>query len=292
MGSRVLMILVVAVAALLLFSSATFIVREQEQALRVQFQSIIGKEYNPGLHFKVPFIDNVFRFDRRVITRKYDGEQFLTSESQVLTIDYYIKWRILNPERYYQATTGGSEERAESLIGQRIQDGIKNAVARRTLKEIVTSDRDQVTGEFMTLASESLRNLGIQLIDVRVQRIDLQDDVAARVYESMKQNFEGIARTQRGEGNREAQIIRSEAERKRAEIIAKAAADAQKIRGEGDATAAVLYAAAYNRNPEFYSFYRSLQAYRSSLGTQGDVLVISPDSDFFRYLKDPSPQRR
>jgi len=292
MGSRVLMILVVAVAALLLFSSATFIVREQEQALRVQFQSIIGKEYNPGLHFKVPFIDNVFRFDRRVITRKYDGEQFLTSESQVLTIDYYIKWRILNPERYYQATTGGSEERAESLIGQRIQDGIKNAVARRTLKEIVTSDRDQVTGEFMTLASESLRNLGIQLIDVRVQRIDLQDDVAARVYESMKQNFEGIARTQRGEGNREAQIIRSEAERKRAEIIAKAAADAQKIRGEGDATAAALYAAAYNRNPEFYSFYRSLQAYRSSLGTQGDVLVISPDSDFFRYLKDPSPQRR
>ena len=292
MGSRVLMILVVAVAALLLFSSATFIVREQEQALRVQFQSIIGKEYNPGLHFKVPFIDDVFRFDRRVITRKYDGEQFLTSESQVLTIDYYIKWRILNPERYYQATTGGSEERAESLIGQRIQDGIKNAVARRTLKEIVTSDRDQVTGEFMTLASESLRNLGIQLIDVRVQRIDLQDDVAARVYESMKQNFEGIARTQRGEGNREAQIIRSEAERKRAEIIAKAAADAQKIRGEGDATAAALYAAAYNRNPEFYSFYRSLQAYRSSLGTQGDVLVISPDSDFFRYLKDPSPQRR
>jgi membrane protease subunit HflC len=286
------MILVVAVAALLLFSSATFIVREQEQALRVQFQSIIGKEYNPGLHFKVPFIDDVFRFDRRVITRKYDGEQFLTSESQVLTIDYYIKWRILNPERYYQATTGGSEERAESLIGQRIQDGIKNAVARRTLKEIVTSDRDQVTGEFMTLASESLRNLGIQLIDVRVQRIDLQDDVAARVYESMKQNFEGIARTQRGEGNREAQIIRSEAERKRAEIIAKAAADAQKIRGEGDATAAALYAAAYNRNPEFYSFYRSLQAYRSSLGTQGDVLVISPDSDFFRYLKDPSPQRR
>jgi modulator of FtsH protease HflC len=292
MGSRALLIVVIAIAALVLFSSATFVVREQEQALRVQFQSIIGKEYDPGLHFKVPFIDNVFRFDRRVITRKYDGEQFLTSESQVLTIDYYIKWRILDPERYYQATTGGSEERAESLIGQRIQDGIKNAVARRTLKEIVTSDRDQVTGEFMTLASESLRNLGIQLIDVRVQRIDLQDDVAARVYESMKQNFEGIARTQRGEGNREAQIIRSEAERKRAEIIARAAADAQKIRGEGDATAAALYASAYNRNPEFYSFYRSLQAYRSSLGTQGDVLVISPDSEFFRYLKSPAPQRR
>jgi membrane protease subunit HflC len=127
---------------------------------------------------------------------------------------------------------------------------------------------------------------------VRVQRIDLQDDVAARVYESMKQHFEGIARTQRGEGNREAQIIRSEAERRRTEIIATANANAQKIRGEGDATAAGLYAAAYNRNPEFYSFYRSLQAYRNAIGTQGDVLVIAPDSEFFRYLKSPAPPRR
>ena len=177
-------------------------------------------------------------------------------------------------------------------MGQRIQDGIKNAVARRTLKDIVISDRQQVTGEFIVRASEGLLNLGVQLIDVRVQRIDLQEDVAARVYESMKQTFEGIARTQRGEGDRESQIIRSEAERKRTEIIATANANAQKIRGEGDATAAALYAAAYNRNAEFYAFYRSLQAYRTSLGKEGDVLVVSPDSEFFRYLKSPSPQRR
>ena len=291
-GSRVLVVLVIVFAAIVVASASTFVVREQDHALRVQFKSVIGKDYEPGLHFKVPFIDDVFKFERRVLTRKYDGEQFLTSESQVLTIDYYIKWRIHDAERYYQATTGGAIERAESLIGQRIQDGIKNAVARRTLKEIVTSDRQQVTGEFMTLASQSLRNLGIELIDVRVQRIDLQEDVAARVYESMKQHFEGIARTQRGEGNREAQIIRSEAERRRTEIISKANADAERIRGEGDATAAALYAAAYNRNPEFYAFYRSLEAYRNSLGTQGDVLVVSPDSEFFRYLKDPKPQRR
>jgi modulator of FtsH protease HflC len=291
MGSRVLLILVILIGAIVLLAASTFVVREQDQALRVQFKSVIGADYEPGLHFKFPLIDNVFRFDRRVITRKYDGEQFLTSESQVLTIDYYIKWRLLEAELFY-TTTGGDETRAESLIGQRIQDGIKNAVASRTLKEIVTSDRQQVTGEFMTLASESLRNLGIQLIDVRVQRIDLQDDVAARVYESMKQTFEGIARTQRGEGDREANIIRSEAERKRTEIIATANANAQKIRGEGDATAAALYAAAYNRNPEFYSFYRSLQAYRNALGREGDVLVVSPDSEFFRYLKSPAPQRR
>jgi modulator of FtsH protease HflC len=164
-------------------------------------------------------------------------------------------------------------------------------VARRTLKDIVISDRQEVTGEFMERSSESLNNLGIQLIDVRVQRIDLQEDVAARVYESMKQTFEGIARTQRGEGDRESQIIRSEAERKRTEILATATANSQKIRGEGDATAAALYAAAYNRNPEFYSFHRSLQAYRASMGRDGDVLVVSPDSEFFRYLKSPAPRR-
>ena len=292
MGSRFLTVIVILVGAILLLSASTFVVREQEKALRVQFKSVIGKDYKPGLHFKVPFIDDIIKFDSRVLTKKFDGEQFLTSESQVLTIDYYIKWRILDVEQFYQATGGGTEDGAGSLVGQRIQDGIKNAVARRTLKEIVISDRQQVTGEFMVRSSESLRNLGVQLIDVRVQRIDLQEDVAARVYESMKQTFEGIARAQRGEGDRESQIIRSEAERKRTEIIAKANAEAQRIRGEGDATAAALYASAYNRNPEFYAFYRSLLAYRTSLGRDGDVLVVSPDSEFFRYLKSPTPPRR
>ena len=292
MGSRVLLVLIIILGGLWLISASTFVVNEQEQALRVQFKSIIGKNYEPGLHFRVPLIDDVIKVDRRVLTRRFDGEQFLTSESQVLSIAYYIKWRIHDVELFYQATTGGDEERAGALVGQRIQDGIKNAVARRTLKDIVISDRQQVTGEFMVRSSESLRNLGIELIDVRVQSIDLQEDVAARVYESMKQTFEGIARTQRGEGDRESQIIRSEAERRRTEIISKANADAQKIRGEGDATAATLYAAAYNRNPEFYSFYRSLLAYRTSMGRDGDVLVVSPESEFFRYFQSPAPTRR
>jgi membrane protease subunit HflC len=144
----------------------------------------------------------------------------------------------------------------------------------------------------MVKTSEELSRIGIQLIDVRIQSIDLQEDVAARVYESMKQSFEGIARTQRGEGDRDSQIIRSTAERKKIELIATANADAQRIRGEGDSTAAALYAAAYNRNPEFYAFYRSLQAYQNSLGKDRDLIVISPDSDFFRYLKSPAPQKR
>jgi len=292
MGSRILFSLVVLLALIIVISASAFVVREPELALRVQIQEIIGKDYKPGLHFKVPFVDDVVKFDKRVLTRKFDSEQFLTSESQGLTVDYYIKWRIKDAERFFQATSGGDEERAAALVGQNIQDGIKNAVAGRTLKQIVISDRNEITGEFMARSRENLSGLGIELIDVRIQRIDLQDDVAARVYESMKQSFEGIARTQRGEGDRESQTIRATAERKRTEVVAKANADAQRIRGEGEATAAGIYAQAYNHNPEFYAFWRSLQAYRTSLGREGDVIVLSPDSEFLRYLKSPTPQKR
>lgn len=291
MGSRILGLLVIVLGAIVLISASTFIVREQQLALRVQLSRIVESNYKPGLHFKVPFVDNVVNFDRRVLTRRYDGEQFLTSESQGLTIAYYIKWQIHDAPKFYQAT-GGDEQRAEALVGQTIQDGIKNAVARRTLRDIVISDRQQVTGEFMERSSEELSKLGVNLIDVRVQSIDLQEDVAARVYESMKQSFEGIARTQRGEGDREQQIVRAEADRKRTEIIAKANADAARIRGEGESAAAAIYASAYNRNPEFYSFYRSLQAYRTSLGQERDLIVVSPEGEFFKYLKSPTPNRR
>jgi membrane protease subunit HflC len=291
MGTRILPILILVLAAVLVISTSTFVVREQELALRVQLSRIVDSDYAPGLHFKIPFVEDVVKFDRRVLTRKFDGEQFLTRESQGLTIDYYIKWRILNAGQYYQST-GGDEARAAGLVGDKIQDGIKNEVARRTLKQIVISDRQEITGKFMDELGESMKGLGIELVDVRVQRIDLQEEVATSVYESMKRTFEGIARMQRGEGDKQAQIVRAEAERKRTELIAKSLADAQRIRGEGESAAAAIYAAAYNKNPEFYSFYRSLQAYRNSLGREGDVLVVSPDSEFFQYLQDPAPRRR
>jgi len=292
MGSRILGILVVVLALIVLVASSTFIVGEQELAVRVRLSQIKGADFKPGLQFKIPFMDRVVKFDRRVLTRKFDSEQFLTSESQGLTIAYYIKWRILDAEQFYRATSGGDEGVAESLVGNTIQDGIKNAVAGRTLAEIVISDRNELTGEFMKSATERLLKLGVQLVDVRVQRIDLQEEVATSVYESMKRTFEGIARTRRGEGDRESQIIKAEAERKKTELIARALADAQRIRGEGDATAAAIYATASNRNPEFYSFYRSLQAYKAALAKDGDVMVVSPESDFFRYFKSPAPARR
>ena len=291
MGSRILPIMILVLAAVLVIATSCYVVREQELALRVQLSKIVASETDPGLHFKIPFVDNVVKFDRRVLTRKFDGEQFLTRESQGLTIDYYIKWRISNAAQYYQAT-GGDEGRAATLVGDKIQDGIKNEVARRTLKEIVVSDRQEITGKFMDELGESMKGFGIELVDVRLQRIDLQEEVATSVYESMKRTFEGIARMQRGEGDKQAQIVRAEADRRRTELIAKSLADAQRIRGEGESAAAAIYAAAYNRNPEFYSFYRSLQAYRNALGREGDVLVVSPDSEFFQYLQNPAPRRR
>jgi membrane protease subunit HflC len=283
------MILVLAV--LLVISTSCFMVREQELALRVQLSRIVKSNYEPGLHFKIPFLEDVVKFDKRVLTVKFNGEQFLTRDSQALTIDYYIKWRIRDASQYFRST-GGDADRAGGLVGDRIQDGVKNAIASRTLKEIVTSDRQAVTGEFIVDAGKSINGIGIELIDVRLQRIDLKEEVAVSVYENMKRGFEAIARSERGEGEKEKNIVMAEADRKRTELIAKSLADAQRIRGEGEATAAAIYAQAYNRNTEFYGFYRSLQAYRNSLGRDGDVLVVSPDSEFFRYLQSPAPQRR
>jgi len=289
MASRILPFLILLLAVVLLISTSCFVVREQELALRVQLSRIVRSDYAPGLHFKIPFVEDVVKFDRRVLTVNYNSEKFLTRESQALNIDYYIKWRIRDASRYFQAT-GGDEISAGSLLGERIQYGIKNALARRTLSEIVTSDRQEVTGEFMAEAGKSMAGIGVEIVDVRLQRIDLQEDVASSVYENMKRGFESIARTERGEGEKEKNIFMAEADRKRTELIAKAQSDAQRIRGEGDATAAAIYAQAYNRNPEFYAFWRSLQAYRTALG-KDDVLVISPDSEFFRYLQNPSPRR-
>ena len=280
------------VAAVILAWQSMFQVRETEVAIRMQFGKIVGTNYKPGLHLKWPlWIDNVRRFERRIVTQRYEGETFLTSENKALIVDFYVKWRVRDAAQYYRAANGNADF-ASKLLGENVKDGIKSVVARRTLQEIVITERTVFTGDMFSRASASVNELGVELIDVRVQRIDLQEEVATSVYESMKRTFEGIARTRRGEGDRESQIVKAEAERKKTELIARALADAQRIRGEGDATAAAIYATAYNRNPEFYSFYRSLQAYKNSLGKEGDVMVVSPDSDFYRYFKSPAPNRR
>lgn len=279
------------VALLIVASSSLFTVQQTQLAIRTQFGEIKGDDYGPGLHVKWPFIDQVARFERRVVTQNYAGETFLTNENRGLLVDFYIKWRVADAAKYFRAT-GGNEEAAGQRLADIVKDGIKNAVAQRTLREVVTAERAEVTGEMIGRASKAVDEFGIQLVDVRLQRIDLPDDVAARVYETMKQNFERQARQLRGEGEKDSQRIKAEADRQRTEILSAAARDALRIRGEGDATATATYAKAYDRNPEFYAFYRSLQAYRNSIGKEGDVLVVSPDSEFFKYFKNPAPGNR
>jgi membrane protease subunit HflC len=197
-----------------------------------------------------------------------------------------VKWRVKDAARYFQ-TAGGREETAGERVASIVKDGIKSVVAQRTLEQIVSAERAAVTGDMFGQASRNVSQLGVDLIDVRVQRIDLPDDVATRVYENMKQNFAKIASRLRAEGQSANVRTRSEAERKRTEILADAERDALRIQGEADSESAQIYARAYSKNPEFYAFYRSLQAYERALGKDGDLIVVSPDGEFFKYLKDP-----
>ena len=276
------------VAGLLLFVAfSLFTVNETEFAIRTRFGAIIDTRYQPGLHLKWPW-DRVTKFDRRILSESYTGETFLTNDGRGLIVDFYVKWRVKDPATYYTAVAG-----TEAIAGQRlaemVKDGIKSVVAQRTLQDIVSSERKDVTGQMFGQASRNAEGLGVELVDVRVQRIDLPDEVAARVYETMKQNFVKTASRLRAVGQQESATIRSTAERERTVILADAERDALRTRGEGDAAAAQIYARAYSKNPEFYAFYRSLQAYERSIGKESDLLVLTPDGEFFRYLKEASP---
>jgi membrane protease subunit HflC len=289
MSNRLFPTLIVVGLLLLIAATSLFTVSEAELAIRTQFGAIVTSQYSPGLHTKWPW-DQVVVFDKRILSQTYTGETFLTNDNRGLIVDFYIKWRVQNPNEFYQAT-GGSEDIAVRRLSDIVKDGIKSVVAERTLEKIVSTDRAAVTDEMFKQASQSISALGVQLIDVRVVAINLPDDVSARVYASMQQNFNKIAASLRAEGESQAVQIRADANQKKAEILAAAERKALETQGEADAEATAIYAHAYSKNPEFYSFYRSLQAYEKSLGTDGDLLVVTPDGEFFKYLKDPDKAR-
>jgi modulator of FtsH protease HflC len=281
---RLLPTLVVVVVVAWLASSLLFQVNETEYAIKFRFGEIVKADYEPGLHFMVPVVNTIRKFDRRVLTRNYPAEQFLTSEGKRLNVDFFIKWRVSDVGQYYQAT-GGDEEVAAARLAQVVKDGLKGVIAKRTMQRVVAAERVEFIAEILELGSTSVVQLGLTLVDVRVKRIDLPDEVSESVFNRMRQDFLRVASQLRAEGDENAQRIRAEAERERTQILAVGNRDAEKIRGEGDAQAAATYARAYQRYPEFYSFHRSLQAYRNSLGQPNDVLVIAPEGDFFKYLK-------
>jgi membrane protease subunit HflC len=286
MSGRGYLPLILIGAAILLFSMAAFTVRETELALKFRFGEIVRSDYQPGLHFLTPFVNNVVKFDKRILTEDYPAEQFLTSEGKILRINFFVKWRISDVSRFYQSTAGGSEEVANRRLGEIVKDGIKGVIARRTIQQVVAADRSEFLGEVLKIAGANVSNLGIALVDVRVKTIELPEEVSESVFNRMRQDFARQAAQLRAEGSAVSERTRAEADRQRTEILADAYRQAEIIRGEGDAAAADIYAKAYGRNPEFYSFYRGLQAYRRSLGKQGDVLVIAPDGEFFKYLKN------
>jgi membrane protease subunit HflC len=284
MSSRLFPLFIALGVLLVLVAFSLFSVSETQFAIRTEFGKIVGIDYQPGLHMKWPW-DVVTKFDKRILSESYTGETFLTNDGRGLIVDFYVKWRVKDPSLYYIAT-GGREELAGQRLAEIVKDGIKSVVAQRTLQQIVSAERAAVTGEMFGQASRNAAGLGVDLVDVRVQRIDLPDEVAARVYESMKQSFAKTASRLRAEGQSASATIRSTAERQRTVILADAERDALRIRGEGDAVASQTYARAYSRDPEFYAFYRSLQAYDHALGKDGDLLVVTPDGEFFKYLKD------
>jgi membrane protease subunit HflC len=289
MSSRAFVPIIIVCVVLLVGAMSVFTVSESQLAIRTEFAAIVGSNYEPGLHFKWPW-DQVMKFDRRILSQSYTGETFLTNDNRGLIVDFYVKWRIRDAAKFWEAA-GGLEERAGERVASIVKDGLKGVVAERTLPQIVTAERAAVTSDMFGQASRKIASLGVDLVDVRVQRIDLPDEVSTRVYEQMKQNFVKSANLKRAEGLSESQRIRSTAEREQTTIVANAERDALRVQGEADAQAAQTYSRAYSKDPEFYAFYRSLQAYDRSLGKSGDLLVVTPDGEFFKYLKDPDKKK-
>jgi len=281
MGARMLIALGVALLALLLWRSV-FVVDESEVALATHFGQVHGAPYGPGLHLKSP-LDEVHVFDRRILTRAYPGESFLTRDQKALSVDFYVKWQLLDAARFMQAS-GGDADMAGLRLADIVRDKLKSAVAGQPMSKVLADARGTLSDAAFNDIAASAREFGLKLIDLQLQRIDLPDDVATAVYQRMQQSQIAQAQQLRASGLADAEKIRADAERKRADVLADATRQAQHIRGEADASAAAAYARAYARNPEFAAFYRSMQAYKNTLGLEGDILVIAPEGDFFKYL--------
>jgi membrane protease subunit HflC len=287
MSGRNVTIILLSVLVLFVASNSLYVIKETERAVLLQFGEVVNPSIEPGLHVKIPFVNNVRKFDGRVLTVDSNPERFFTQEQKALIVDSYAKFKVADTAKFYTATNG-EESRAAGLLSQRINDGLRNQVAIRTIQEVVSGERDQlmeaITDELNVVANEEL---GVEIVDVRVKQIDLPPDVSESVYRRMNAEREKEAREHRAQGQELAEGIRAAADREVTVLSANAYREAEQIRGEGDAEATRVYADAFNQDPEFYSFTRSLRAYQDAFQGSGDVLLIQPDSEFFRYLKDP-----
>jgi membrane protease subunit HflC len=287
MQSKSLVALIIFAVIVLIGQSSLYIVKETERAVLLKFGEVAEADVAPGLHFKIPFVNKVRKFDSRILTLDARPQSYLTSEKKRLTVDSFVKWRVSDVQKFYTATSG-DEFKAAQLLSDRVDTGLRNQFGERTVTEVVSGEREELMRELTdNLSAIAIQELGVEVVDVRVKRIDLPQEVSESVYGRMRSERELEARDIRSRGKELAEGIRADADRQKTVIAAEAYRESQELRGEGDAVAAGNYAKAYSANPEFYSFHRSLQAYRASFGKGGDVLVLKPDSDFFKYLGQP-----
>lgn len=273
--------------AVLLIWSAAFTVDERQKALKFQFGEIIKSDFEPGLHFKIPFINSVKKFDARILTIDQRPERFLTQEKKDLIVDSYVKWRITDVVKYYK-TTRGDELTAGRLLYENINNALRNEFGKRTIHEVISGGREQVMGVVTQEASIHSKSLGIEVIDVRVKKVDYPDRVSQSVFQRMRAEREREARDFRSKGNEAAERVRADADRQSSIVIAEAKRDSEITRGEGDAEATEIFAEAFNRDREFYKFSRSLTAYANNFSSVDDIIIMQPDSDYFKFFKDPT----
>lgn len=286
MNAKMMGTLILFAIGLIIAANTLFIIKETERGVMLEFGRVVRADIEPGLHVKFPLVNEVRKFDARVLTLDARPERYLTVEKKGMIVDSFAKWRIADVGKFYTATNG-EESRAERLLAQRVNEGLRNGFGERSLQEVVSGERDQLMNTLTKrLNAITQKELGIELVDVRVKRIDLPEQVSESVFNRMTTGREREAREHRSKGKEQAEVIRADADRQRTILEAEAYRDSELIRGEGDATAAAIYAAAYNQDPEFYSFVRSLKAYKETFKGKDDIMLVDPDSDFFRYLKD------
>ena len=284
MSSRSIVFSVVVGLGLFIASGSLFVVSETELAVKFRLGEIVKSDYEPGLHVKIPFVNNIRKYDRRILTLDARPARYLTKEKKNVLVDFFVKWRINDVESFYKSMNG-SVNTARTRIYTIVNDGLRSEMSSRTVKEVISGERRVLMEKTKEIGNVSVKNFGIEIVDVRVKRMDYEQSISASIYRRMVAERTRVAKEFRSKGAEAAERIRADADRQRPILLAESYRTAQKTRGEGDAKAASIYAKAYTKDREFYAFYRSLNAYRTSFANDNDLLVIQPDSEFFKYFK-------
>lgn len=278
-------LLIAAFVLLVVVTSSAYTVDQREYALVFRLGEIVSVKSEPGLYFKMPMVENIRYYDKRILTLNWEEpDRFITSEKKNVLVDSFVKWRIVDPSKYY-VSVRGDEIQAERRLSQMVNDGLRAEFGKRTIHDVVSGERSEIMEILRQRADKESRQMGIQILDVRLRRVDLPKEVSESVYQRMEAERKSVANELRSQGAAAAEKIRADADKQREVIIAEAYRDAQKIKGEGDGKAAEIYAQSFGKNPEFYSFYRSQEAYKNSFKSKSDVIVVDQNSDFFKYMR-------